>query len=70
MQISYFKRLTREQEIHNYLSFGHLFPVTTCKWKGGQMTNYCKFHVLLLIVKHEIFNSIIILLWLKINSSN
>ena len=25
LQISYFKKSTREHEIHNYLSFGHLF---------------------------------------------
>ena len=39
---SYFKRLTREYESHNYLSFGR-------KKRGGQMTNNCDLYIVLLI---------------------
>ena len=48
--VTYFKISTREDEIHNYLSFGRLFcQLLFINEKGGQMTNNCEFHVLLLI---------------------
>ena len=46
-----FKRLTREHESHNYLSFGRLFIYTyvVTDKKGSQMTNNCDLLVLLLV---------------------
>ena len=50
LQISHFKRLTREHDIHNYLSFGYFYWYVLTDKKVAKWNN-CEFYVLLLIFK-------------------
>ena len=63
LQISYFKKLTREHKTHNYLSFGHLLFICSHWQKAAKWQINVTLCSLVNLLKYEICSRI----WVKAN---